>query len=180
MNKNDFKGVTSTVVSITSTQYGSEIWVCNDDGREASYIVNDHSFRAREGQKMTAVIYGGHAVALRNDTAMKKIQLLTGEDLLGSGPQVKSKPTSFWLGWLFLIFFPGLMGVGILAKINEALFENILVLKILGNIICVAIYLAMVFGIPYWCIIRPRMLRSKHQHQIKVANTAIAEIFNPL
>ncbi|MGA2248466.1 MAG: hypothetical protein ABSH48_26150 [Verrucomicrobiota bacterium] len=58
MNANDFNAKQSTVVSVQPTSSGSEIWVQYDDEREASYQVNDDSFRAREGHKLTAILYG--------------------------------------------------------------------------------------------------------------------------
>ena len=180
MNATDFTVKTSTVVSVQPTNSGSEIWVQYDDGRETSYQVNDDSFRAREGHKLTAVLYGRHPVALRNETTMTKSQLLNGQDLLGTGPLVEPKPASFWVGWFFLISCPGFAFVSVLASITDSLFSKLPGLQVVGGTVCVATYLAMIFGIPYWCIIRPRLLRAKHQRQIKAADAAISEIFNPL
>jgi len=142
-------------------------------------MYNDESFRAREGHQLTAILYGKHVVALRNDHTYKKIQLLSGEDIFGSGPQVQSRSATFWAGWAFLIMCPGILIAGIPAAILSILGDNI-VLKYLGGILSCAIYLGFIFGIPYWYIARPRILRHKHQRRIKAANEAIAKIFNPL
>ena len=180
MNTTDFTIKKSTVISTNPTNTGTEIWARDENGRETSYLVNDDSFRARAGHEITAVLYGRHPVALRNDSTMTKIQLLNGCDLLGSGPQVQSRSAGFWVGWLILIIGPGLMGVGIVTMIFQHLFAGNVVLNALGGVIAVVIYLGMVFGIPYYFILYPRICRSKHNRRIKAVNAVIAEIFNPL
>jgi len=102
MTENDFKTATVTVVATNPKNSGAEIWVRYEDGREAAYQVADSSFRCREGHQLTAVLYGQHPILLRNDSTRMKIQLHSGEDILGSGPQVEPRSASFWLG-LFLI-----------------------------------------------------------------------------
>jgi hypothetical protein len=180
MNATDFTVKTSTVVSVQPTSSGTEIWAQQDDGREASYQVNDDSFRAREGHKLTTILYGRHPVAIRNDTTMTKIQLLNGWDLLGSGPQVKSRSVGFWIGWFVLIMGPGLMAIGVVTMIFEHFFGGNAVLNALGAVIGVMMYLGMVFGIPYWCIVHPRIGRARHNRRVKEADAAIAQIFTPL
>jgi hypothetical protein len=180
MNINEFTVKKSTVISTSLSNTGTEIWARDDDGRETSYLVHDPSFRAREGHGLTAINYGIHPVALRNDTTMTKIQLLNGCDLLGSGPQVQSRSAGFWVGWLILIIGPGLMGVGIVTMIFQHLFAGHAVLNALGGVIAVLIYLGMIFGVPYGCIIHPRLRRAKHNRRVKEADAAIAKIFAPL
>lgn len=178
MNTNEFTYKKSTVVSVVGTNAGTEIWVRLENGVESSYLLTDDSFRVREGHQLTALHYGRHPIALRNDTSMTKIQLLTGEDLLGSGPMVEPRSAAFWGGWAFMLFCPGFIVAGLPAAILGAS-QNV-VLKFLGDILSVACYLAFVFGVPYWFIVRPRHLRRKHQKRVKAADEAIAKLFNPL
>jgi len=65
------------------------------------------------GQQITALLYGRHAEAVRNDNTYAKIQLLNGLDLLGTGPEVQSRSGLFWLGWAFVLMCPGIMVAGI-------------------------------------------------------------------
>jgi hypothetical protein len=178
MNTSDFTIKQSTVVSVIGTNAGTEIWVRHDNDVESSYLVTDDSFRAREGHRLTAIHFGRYAIALRNDTCMMKIQLLSGQDLLGSGPIVESRSAAFWFVWAFILLCPGFIVAGIPAEVLGS-FHNVL-LTYLGNILSVACYLAYVFGVPYWYIARPRLLRRKHQQRVKAANAAIAQLFNPL
>jgi hypothetical protein len=90
INTTDFTIKKTAVISTNVTNAGTEIWAGDENGRETSYLVNDHSFRTREGQKLTAILYGIHPVCLRNDTTMTKIQLLAGENLVGSSLVVAS------------------------------------------------------------------------------------------
>lgn len=183
MNTSDFTTKKSTVVSANLANTGTEIWTRDEDGRETSYLVNDPSFRAREGQSLTALNYGIHAVCLRNDTTMTKIQLLTGEDLLGSAPQPESRPVMFWVGWVIVIGFVGPFVLGIGQEIATGIFGQYYWLKWLGDIIAFIlflVYVALVFGVPYRLIVRPRILRTQHTRRIKAADAAIAKIFAPL
>lgn len=178
MNVNDFTIEKSTVVSVVGTNEGNEIWVRHENGIESAYVVNDPNFRAREGHQITAIYCGKNVVAVRNDNTYKKIQLLSGENLLGPGPDVQPKSGTFWAGWAFFICCPGLIVAGIPGAIFN-IGDNI-ILKYIGGILSLATYLAFVFGIPYWFIIRPRLLRRKHQQRVKAADTAIASLFNSL
>ena len=179
MKTNDFTIKQSTVLSVVETNAATEIWVRQDSGIESSYLVTDYSFRVREGHRLTAIHYGRHAVALRNDTCMMKIQLLTGEDLLGSGPEVQPRSAMFWLCWAFFLACPGIPVAGI-PQIILSFLGNNAVLKWLGVALTCVCYLSFVFGIPFWFIIRPRLLRRKHQQRIKATDKAIATVFNPL
>lgn len=176
MNATDFSVKNITVVAVQPTTSGSEIWAQDDDGREASYLVNDHSFRAREGHKMTAVLYGRHhAVALRNDSTMTKIKLLDGEDLLGSAPVVEPKSTTFWLCCFFFVTCGGMTFVGIIGMfIQHFLGEAV------GNFVSIVTLLGLAFGVPYAGIIHPRIRRFRHNRRIKAADAVIAEIFKSL
>ena len=183
MNTSDFIAKKSTVISTQPTNTGTEIWARCEDGREVSYPVNDHSFRARAGHELTAMLYGNHPVALRNDTTMTKIQLLTGEDLVGSAPQPEPRPVMFWVAWVLIIGFIGPFIIGIGQDIVTGIFGQYYWLKWLGDIlsfILFLVYLALVFGVPYKLIIRPRILRSQHSRRVKAADAAIAKIFAPL
>jgi len=183
MNTNEFTVKKSTVISTNLTNTGTEIWARDDDGRETSYLVNDPTFRAREGHSLTAMNFGIHPVCLRNDTTMTKIQLLTGEDLLGSGPQPETRPIKFWVAWVIIIGFIGPFVLGMGQDIVTGIFGQFYWLKWLGDIISFIIflvYLALVFGVPYKLIIRPRILRTQHSRRVKAADAAIAKIFAPL
>jgi hypothetical protein len=180
MNANDFTVKTATVVSVQQTSSGTEIWAQQEDGRETSYLVGDNSFRAREGHKLTALHYGRNAVAIRNDTTRTKIQMLTGRDLLGSGPQVQSQSAGFWIGWFILLIGPGSFAIGIVDIIFKHVFDGNAILTWLGNAVCILLILGMVFGIPYGCIVHPRLRRAKHNRRVKAADAAIAKIFNEL
>ena len=79
------------MLSVNPTHTGIEIWTRYDGGREGSYRVNDPSFSAREGHQLTAILCGVHPVAIINRNTNIKIQLLNGYDLLGSGPEIKSR-----------------------------------------------------------------------------------------
>ena len=180
MNTTDFTIKKSTVTATNSTNVGTEIWTCDESGRETSYLVNDHSFRARAGHEITAVLYGRHPVALRNDTTMTKIQLLTGEDLVGSSPVVPSRPAIFWIAWVIFISFLGPYVIWIGQMLIQGMFENNVFVKWISDFAAISLYLGAIFGVPYWCIIHPRILRAKHNRRIKDADTAIAKIFAPL
>jgi hypothetical protein len=180
MNTTDFTVKKSTVISTIPTNAGTEIWARREDGREASYLVNDDSFRARAGHEITAVLYGRHPVALRNDTTMTKIQLLAGEDLVGSSPVVPSRPAIFWIAWFIFISFLGPYLIGIGQMLIQGIFEGNAFVKCLSDFAAISLYAGAVFGVPYWCIVHPRILRSKHNRRIKEADAAIAKIFAPL
>jgi hypothetical protein len=64
--------------------------------------------------------------------------------------------------------------------IFQHLFAGHAVLNALGGVIAVLIYLGMIFGVPYGCIIHPRLRRAKHNRRVKEADAAIAKIFAPL
>lgn len=102
MTENNFNTVNATVVATHDT----EIWVRYEDGQEAAYPVSDPSFRCREGHQLTAVLYGTNPILLRNDSTHRKIQLHTGEDVVGSGPEVKPFDASNFLGLLMCIACP--------------------------------------------------------------------------
>lgn len=180
MNTTDFTIKKSTVISTTPTHAGTEIWARHDDGREASYQVNDRSFRAREGQTLTAILFGIHPVALRNDSAMTKIQLLTGEDLVGSSPVVQSRPAIFWISWVIFIAFLGPYVIWIGQMLIQGMFEGNAFVRWVSDVAAKSLYAGAIFGVPYWCIIHPRILRAKHNRRIKAADAAIAKIFAPL
>ena len=183
MNATDFTIKKSTVISTNPTNNGTEIWIQHEDGREASYLVNDDSFRARTGHEIIAVLYGRHPVALRNDSTMTKIQLLTGEDLFGSAPQPESRPVMFWVAWVIVISFIGPFVLGMGQEIATGILGQYYWLKWLGDIVAFIlflVYMALIFGVPYRLIIRPRILRSQHNRRIKAADAAIAKIFAPL
>jgi len=180
MNTTDFSVKKSTVISTNPTNVGTEIWTCDESGRETSYLVNDHSFRARAGHELTAMLCGNHPVALRNDTTMTKIQLLTGEDLVGSSPVVPSRPAKFWIAWFIFISFLGPYLIWIGQMLILGIFENNVFVKWVSDFAAIALYVGAIFGVPYRCIIHPRVLRSKHNRRIKEADDAIAKIFAPL
>lgn len=180
MNTNNFTAKKSTVISTSSTNTGTEIWARDEAGRETSYLVNDHSFRARAGQELTAILFGIHPVALRNDTTMTKIQLLAGDDLVGSSPVVPSRPAIFWISWVIFIAFLGPYVIWIGQMLIQGMFENNVFVKWISDFAAISLYLGAIFGVPYWCIIHPRILRAKHNRRIKDADTAIAKIFAPL
>ena len=109
MNINQFQTLNSNVLSVEPTNTGIAIWVKYEGGREGSYRVNDPSFSAREGHQLTAIMCGIHPIAIINRNTNIKIQLLNGYDLLGTGPEVKSRSLIFWLGWaIFLVPFSNL------------------------------------------------------------------------
>ncbi|MGA2246660.1 MAG: hypothetical protein ABSH48_16835 [Verrucomicrobiota bacterium] len=178
MNTNDFTYKKSTVVSVSGTNEGTEVWVRYDNDIESSYLVKDDSFRIREGHQLTAILYGRHAVALRNDSTMLKIQLLAGGDLVGPGPAAKSRSAVFWFLWALILVCPGFIFAGIPAEILGS-FHNVF-LTYLGNTLSIACYLAYVFGIPFWYLLRPALLRRKHRKHVQEADRAIAALFNPL
>lgn len=180
MNTTDFTIKKSTVVAVNPTHTGTEIWARYEDGREVAYPVNDHSFRARAGQELTAILYGIHPVALRNEASMTKIQLLNGDDLVGSSPVVPSRPTMFWVAWVIFIAFLGPYVIGIGQMLIQGIFEGNVFVKWVSDMVAVLLYVGAVLGVPYWCIIHPRILRFKHQRRIADADAAIAKIFAPL
>jgi hypothetical protein len=119
-------------------------------------------------------------VALRNDSTRTKIQLLTGRDLLGSEPHVESQSAGFWIGWIVLLIGPGSFAIGIVDIIFKHVFDGNAFLAWLGNALCILLALGMVLGIPYGCIVHPRLRRAAHNRRVKAADAAIAKIFNPL
>lgn len=183
MNTSDFTAKKTTVISVNPTNAGTEIWARDESGRETSYCVNDHSFRARAGQNLTAIHYGIHPVILRNDTTMTKIQLVTGEELVGSSPTVESRPAIFWVAWIIFIGVLGPYLIGIGQEIVIDVFGQFYWLKWIGDIIAFMlflVYVAIVFGVPYRCVVRPRILRSKQNRRIKAADAVLVKIFAPL
>lgn len=179
MNINDFKTQTSTVNSVMATNDGTEFWVQHENEVESVYLVQDESFRAREGHRITAICYGRQVIALRNDNTYTKIQLMTGADLLGPGPEVRPKSGMFWLLWAAFISCPGIMLAGLPMGILNCVSKNIII-QWLGGILSLACYLAFIFVPPWWFIARPRLLRRQHQQNVKAADAAIAALFNPL
>jgi hypothetical protein len=179
INTSDFKTQTSTVNSVMATDTGTEIWVQLQTGVESVYVVQHESFRVRQGQQITALLYGRHAVAVRNDNTYTKIQLLNGVDLLGTGPEVQSRSGLFWLGWAFVLMCPGIMVAGIPMGIINSLTKNVAA-QWLGGLLSFACYVAMIFVPPYWYILRPRVQRRKHQQRVKASDDAISELFNGL
>ena len=211
MNENDFKTLTSTVIATNPGEAGTEIWVRYDDGREASYQVADPSFRCRENQQLTAILRGAHPILLRNDSTGMKIQLHSGEDILGSGPQVEPMAASFWLAWAVCILCPPIGILFLLGAVVGFVWDDVMLpIKVLiafirkqwrgilvAGIILVIVsffipatnflwlsavlaYVAIIFGVPYACIIRPRIRRARHQGQIKAADAVITRLFNQL
>jgi len=85
----------------------------------------------------------------------------------------------FWLAWAVFITCPGLMIAGIPMGVINCITKNA-ILQWIGGALSFGCYLAFVFGVPYWCIIRPRLMRRKHQQQINAADAVIAKLFNPL
>lgn len=180
MNPTDFKIRNSTVVSTEQTNSGRVIWTRYESGQEAAYAVEDPNFHAREGQQITAIHFCVHPVAIRNDHARTKIQLLSGEDLLGSGPDKSSRPAIFWFAWLIFIAFlcPCLIEVG-QSVILEAFGNNAFV-KWVSDIVAVSVYAGAVFGVPYFFIILPALRRFKHRRRIKAADRVITNLYNEL
>ncbi len=114
---------------------------------------------------------------------MTKIQLLSGDDLLGSAPQPESRPVKFWVAWVIIIGFIAPIVLGLGQEIATGILEQYYWLKWLGDItafILFLVYAALVFVVPYRCVIRPRILNSQHNRRIKSADAAIAKIFAPL
>jgi len=180
MNINQFKIVKSTVDSVNPTNTGMEIWVQHEDGREAAYRVNDPKFAAREGQQMTAILYGVHPVAVLNNSTNIKIQLLNGWDLLGTGPEVKSRSGIFWVLWaIFMIPFTMCVAGTIIDNPHDFFGKSGLA-PYVANLVGGLVALLPLFGIPIWCIILPRFKRHQHLRLVKGADAAIAKLFNPL
>ena len=177
MNINDFKTRSSTVISSEIKNDATEIWVRYEDGREACYTVPETRFQAREGQTMTAILYGGHAVALRNDSTRMKIPILMGEDLLGSGPQVASHSAKFWIGWVIFIAFPCPYLIGLIEIILDGMFEHHPFLKWIGGIFTTSLYVFAVLGVPYFCLIHPSIRRFKHQRRVSASNKIIKKLY---
>jgi len=180
MNTNQFKTLTSTVLSVSPTNTGIEIWAQYEGGREASFRVNDPQFSARQGHQLTAIMYGVHPVAILNRTTNVKIQLLNGYDLLGTGPEVRSKSVIFWVGWaIFLVPFSLCVGGAVIDSPHQFFGASALA-PYLANAAGGAISLGVLFGVPFWTIIRPRANRYKHTRRVKEADAAIAKLINPL
>ena len=177
MNTTDFNIRNSTVISSEIKNDATEIWVRYDDGREACYTAPEPRFQAREGQTMTAILYGGQAVAIRNDATGMKIPILMGEDLLGSGPEVVSRPLKFWIAWFVFIAFVGPYVSWIGQSIFDGIFEQHLLLKWLGDLVATSMYVLTVVGVPYFCLIHPRIRQFKHQRRIAAMNKIIKELY---
>lgn len=182
MNTNtpQFTTTQSLVTYVKPITDGLEVWVQLRDGREDAYTIKDKSFRVREGHFLTAILHGQHPVAIRNDSTRMKIQLLTGEDVEGSAPSVRSRSFVFWFSWLVLIGFicPFAMDV-IQTIIGQTLGDSTLV-NTLYEFIAGGLWLAAIFGIPTKYIIQPRIRRAQHNRRIKAADRAIAKAFAAL
>ncbi len=170
----------STVTTVKPTAEGAEIWVAHEDGREAAYVVNEPAFRVREGQQLTAIHCGIHPVAIRNDNTRMKLPLLTGEELIGSAPEVPSRSTAFWLGWIILIavICPVAFTFGE-TVLKETFGGNAFVSGVFGFTTTV-FYLVAIFGVPYWAIIHPRIRRYQHNRRIKSLDQSITREFAKL
>ena len=180
MNINQFQTLNSNVLSVEPTNTGIAIWVKYEGGREGSYRVNDPSFSAREGHQLTAIMCGIHPIAIINRNTNIKIQLLNGYDLLGTGPEVKSRSLMFWLGWaIFLVPFSMCIGGAIIDSPHQ-FFGASGFAPYIANLAGGTIALGVLFGVPFWTIIRPRVNRYKHTLRVRQADAAIAQLFNPL
>ena len=173
MNVTDFNVQTSTIISTQPTKNGTHVWVRYDDDREACYEVAHSQFHLREGQQLTAILWGTHPVILRNDTTRMKLQLLTGEDILGTGPTVQPISAGTGLTWLAILFCCGpsfFFAPVLLLPIPETL-------KIITAFVLYGVFLLVV---PYYWIVHPRIRRSKHQRRIKAADKLIHQMYQQL
>lgn len=171
---------TSTVLSVDPNAEGFEVWVKHDDGCEAVYTVNNRAFRAREGHNITAVLFGAHPVAIRNDSTQMKAQLLTGEDIEGSAPLVQSRPGVFWFAWVILIAFICPFAISLIQAFTQYMLGSSTPVQWLCEIIAGIFYTGAILGIPYWCIVHPRVIRFKHNRRIKAADRDIAQAYSKL
>lgn len=178
MKTENFTSIRSTVVATVPQKRGNEIWVRYEDGREVPYQVAHPDFLAREGQQMTALMFGQHVVALRNDSAKLKIQLLTAEDLLGSA-QTRSRSGLFWIGYIILLLLIPILVDPAKMFLESFDWDKPFIVNLLESG-AAWLQLGVLVGFPYWFIIRPGIRRFKHRRKIKAADKIITDLFNQL
>lgn len=175
MNETDFKTVTSIVTTTENWNSGTEIWVRYVDGREASYRVADPSFRCRAGQHLTAVLYGPHPVLLRNDSTGMKIQLLAGRNFVGTKPGV---PPFSWSGWFVWFLFISVV-VGIFGPLVYYVVQGrVIIVQYLATIITIVLSVGLLFGVPYWLIVHPRLRGFLFELRAMKVDKIIARMFD--
>jgi len=180
MHKDAFIEVDGTIIETKPYGDGLEYWVRYEDGRERSYYIRDAGFTARAGHELTELQFHGRPVAVRNEQTRRKLQILSGQDLLGSGPPVIKRGLGFWAIY-FMFALP--VTFGFFAwhdSYGAEYWDHHLLMHIFVNTVCLSEMFVLIFGLPLRWIFWDDVKRFKHNRRVKAANKTITALFNAM
>ena len=178
MHRSAFDIVETTVIETQPREDGLEYWVREEGGRERSYYVYDRDFAARAGHRLTEVQFQRRPVLIRNNATQRKIALLAGEDLLGSGPAVRSRSVGFWVCGIILL--GPVLGLAMWLESYGKFYHPHGILSFVAIFASEVVAIGYVFVLPLGVIFWPRVKWFHHHRLIKAANATITEIYKEM